>query len=320
MTALNQTPHDLTAADWSIDQSTAERIARAVPAETRRAYRGDWNRFSTWCAEHDRTPLPAAAETLAVYCAYLADLGRAVGTIERAIAAIRKAHRVAHVDTPDTAAARLVLRSAGHDHADHGRSIRKAQALAVADLRAMLRHAAGTAATRDRALVLVGWAAALRRSELVALDTTDIAFTDNGAEITVRRSKSDKLAAGAVVALPYGTDPATCPVTALETLVATIDTGPLFRRHNAHGPLTTRLTAQSVTLILKRLAGLAGIDPAAVSGHSLRRGFATEARRNGADLIAVCRHGRWTDGSRSVMGYFADVDRWNDSPLNGIGL
>lgn len=103
--------------------------------------------------------------------------------------------------------------------------------------------------------------------------------------------------------------------------VAALGRYELTRRQNHYTKEQTNYAKeQSVPLVLKRLAGLAGSDPATVSGHSLRRGFATEARRNGADLIAVCRHGRWTDGSRAVMGYFADVDRWNDSPLNGIGL
>lgn len=318
---ITPTAGALASADQLIDDSTADRLARAIPAETKRAYSGDWNRFTAWCAEHGRTSMPATAETLATWCTHLADLGRAPGTIERSVAAIRKAHKVAQTPAPDTTAARAIIRTAGHDAADTGRTVRKAQALSVADLRAMLRHADGSTATRDRALILTGWAAALRRSELVALDVDDITFNDNGAELAIRRSKTDKTAAGAVVAIPYGADPATCPVLALSGLVDSLDdAGPLFRRHNRHGAMSARLTPQSVALVLKRYAEAAGINPDAVSGHSLRRGFATEARRNGADLVAVCRHGRWTDGSKAVLGYFADVDRWRDSPLNGIGL
>lgn len=95
---------------------------------------------------------------------------------------------------------------------------------------------------------------------------------------------------------------------------------PLFRTIDRHGNPGKRLTGEAVGHILKRHADNAGIDPNTVSGHSLRRGFATEPRCSGADLLAVCRHGRWQDGSRSVLGYFADVDGWNDSPLNSIGL
>ena len=311
-------------ADRMVSASTADRLARAVPTETRRAYSGDWNRFNTWATDAGRTSMPATAETLAEYATHLADLGRAPGTIERAVAAIRKAHAVAEQVPPATDLARAVIRTAGADRADEGTTTRKAQALSVADLRAMLRHAAGPAATRDRALMLTGWAGALRRSELVALNLSDVTMSAEGAELRIRRSKTDKDAAGAVVALPYGADPATCPVLALAAIVhGREDEGPeapVFRTINRHGSHGGRLSGQAVGLVLKRYAGAAGIDPAAVSGHSLRRGFATEARRSGADLVAVCRHGRWEDGSRAVLGYFADVDRWNDSPLRGIEL
>ena len=95
---------------------------------------------------------------------------------------------------------------------------------------------------------------------------------------------------------------------------------PLFRTIDRHGNPGKRLTGEAVGHILKRHADNAGIDPNTVSGHSLRRGFATEPRCSGADLLAVCRHGRWQDGSSAVLGYFANVDRWNDSPLKSIGL
>ena len=313
-----------TGPDRSLNASTLARLERAVPAETRRAYSGDWNRFATWCAEHHRTPLPATAETLAGYCNHLADLGRAPSTMERAVAAIRKAHTVAGQPPPATEMARAIIRTAGADRADEGTTTRKAQALSVADLRAKLRHAAGPAATRDRALILTGWAGALRRSELVALNLSDITMSDQGAELRIRRSKTDQDAAGATVALPHGTNPTTCPVLALTAIMGNRDDDPpdtpLFQTINRHGTPGGRLSGQAVGLILKRYAETAGINPADVSGHSLRRGFATEARRSGADLVAVCRHGRWQDGSSAVLGYFADVDRWNDSPLKSIGL
>lgn len=101
----------------------------------------------------------------------------------RAVAAIRNAHAVAETDPPSTELARAVIRTAATDRADAGERTRKAQALTVADLRAMLRHCTGPAATRDRALILVGWAGALRRSELVALNTSDITVSDLGAEL-----------------------------------------------------------------------------------------------------------------------------------------
>lgn len=307
-----------------VNTSTAARLARAVPTNTRRAYTGDAKRFAAWCVEAGQASMPADAETLAEYATHLADLGRAPGTIERAIAAIRKAHTLAEVEPPPTDLARAVINTAAADRADKGTPTRKAQALGIADLRAMLRHAAGPAATRDRALILTGWAGALRRSELVALNLSDVTIHGEGATLRIRRSKTDKNAAGAEVPILYGEHAATCPILALEALMQ--DRGaegaeaPLFRTINRHGQHGGRLSGQGVGLVLKRYAAAAGIDPAAVSGHSLRRGFATEARRAGHDMLSIARQGRWAPGSPTVYGYVAEVDRWNDSPLRGIGL
>lgn len=257
----------------TLSASTADYLAGAVPAETERAYAGDWNRFTAWCADAGQAPMPADGVTLAEYATHLAKLGRAPGTIERAVAAIRKAHTLAEVEPPAAAGARLAIKRAANDRADAGTTTRKAQALSVADLRAMLRHATGPAAARDRALMLTGWAGALRRSELVALNLSDVTIRDEGAELRIRRSKTDKDAAGAVVALPYGADPSTCPVLALAAIVHGRDDegpeAPLFRTINRHGSHGGRLSGQAVGLVLKRYATAAGIDPAAVSGHSL---------------------------------------------------
>ena len=134
----------------------------------------------------------------------------------------------------------------------------------------MLRHCTGHAATRYRALILFGWAGALRRSELVAVNTSDVTIGDLGAELYLRRSKTDQNAEGAAVALPHGAHPQTCPVNALVTLMNTerlpdnitpTPDGPLFRTIDRHGNPGIRLTDQAVGHILKRHADNAGIGP-----------------------------------------------------------
>ncbi len=107
-------------------------------------------------------------------------------------------------------------------------------------------------------------------------------------------------------------------------------TGPVFVRIDRHGTIGRaangkgdadgRLTPQAVGHIIKRCAKAAGLDPVDWSGHSLRRGFVTEARRAGADQLRISRTGGWADGSRQVHAYVEDVDRWEDHPLRGVGL
>ena len=155
-------------------------------------------------------------------------------------------------------------------------------------------------------------------------------------QVEVRTSKTDRDSRGRTAALPYGAHSVTCPVrTAQAWLAALADhdrsSGPLFVRIDRHGGLGRtptgrgsadgRLTGQAVALIVARTATAAGLDPkAAWSGHSLRRGFATETYRTGADPLRIARAGGWKDGSATLLGYIDDVDRWQANPLAGVGL
>lgn len=137
---------------------------------------------------------------------------------------------------------------------------------------------------RDRALLLMGYAGAFRRSELVAFDVEDVTDTDEGLRLAVRRSKADQEGEGDVVGLPYGSNPATCPVQAWRAWleVSEITEGPAFRAITRHDRLSgRRLTAAAVAGVVKRRAKVAGFDSTAFAGHSLRAGFATEAFAQG---------------------------------------
>jgi integrase len=174
---------------------------------------------------------------------------------------------------------------------------------------------------RDRTLLLFGFAGALRRSELVALDIEDIGEDDSGLRLLLRRSKTDQEAEGATRGLPYGSHPATCPVRAWRAWIAAsgIETGPAFRSVNRHGRMgTNRLSDRAVADMVKRRATAAGLD-GAFAGHSLRAGFATEGYAQGTPELAIMRHGRWR--SAAVMrGYIEDGSIWNDNAASRLGL
>jgi integrase len=143
---------------------------------------------------------------------------------------------------------------------------------------------------RDRALLLLGFAGAFRRSELVSLDTGDVASAADGLVITLRRSKTDQEGQGRQVGLPFGSNPRTCPVRALRDwfTAAAIADGPIFRGVDRHGNIAvTRLTDQSVALVVKRAAAAAGLDPADYAGHSLRSGLATAAAMAGVSERSI---------------------------------
>ena len=280
-----------------------------------------------------------ALHTIAAeYVSHLADEGKAPSTIERALAAVAVAHRAGGAGRLATEAARDVLRSHRRDSADNGRTVRKAKPVTVTALRAMVEVLDVTtlAGLRDRAIIVLGFALGARRSEAAGLDIADLEFTDEGLQVLIRRSKTDQEAAGRPVALPYGSHPETCPVRTVQAWLAALaerafTSGALFRRIDKHGKLGRtphgrgsadgRISSQAVAIVVKRTALRAGLDAAsAFSGHSLRRGFATETYRAGADQLRIARHAGWKDGSATLAGYIEDVDRWKANPLAGVGL
>src|SRR5262249_12646788 len=135
------------------------------------------------------------------------------------------------------------------------------------------------------ALVLLGFAGAFRRSELVGLDVADLDFGNDGLTVTLRRSKTDQEGQGRKVGIPYGSNPQTCPVRSLRAWieVSAIVVGPVFRSVDRHGRVQpARLGGGDVARVVKKLARRAGLDAAKYAGHSLRAGHATSAAIAGA--------------------------------------
>lgn len=317
------------AGDAAVSPRTARRIADATPATTRRVYAWQWGRFTAWCAEQGRVPLPATDATLAEYVSHLVDAGVAPATVEQAIACVRRVHRDAGYEgRPSTRGARLVLRAYRRDRAAGGVRTRQAAPAALDQLRAMVAASDPTtpAGLRDRALLLVGFALMARRSELAALDLADLREVPEGLLVTIRRSKTDQDGRGVEVAVPYGSHPDTCPVRtvrAWRALLAQrgITDGPLLRRVDRHGHIGGRLSGDGIRRIVQAAAVRAGLpDADAYSAHSLRAGGATAAARAGVPVATIARHGRWSPTSPVVHGYIRLADRWRDNPMACVGL
>jgi len=193
---------------------------------------------------------------------------------------ISQAHQAAGYVTPTTdAQVRLVFQGIRRTL---GSAPDQKNAAITAEVRAMVETLSPTSliGVRDRALLLVGFAGAFRRSELVSLDVTDVTFGGDGLVVQLRRSKTDQEGEGRKVGLPFGSNPLTCPVRALRDRldVALMARGPIFRAVDRHGNVAdTRLTDQPVALVVKRCAKAAGLDSEKYAGHSLRSGLATAA-------------------------------------------
>ncbi|MFJ4924078.1 site-specific integrase [Streptomyces sp. NPDC088736] len=329
-----------------LSDAARDALSAGTADSTRRAYRTDWAQFTAWCAG-GRRALPASPETVVEYVTHLTvtprpRTGRPYGpsSIERAIAAIRTAHAAANVPVPSCKGARIVLRGYRDQLArakDPAARPRRADPLLPAQLRALLAtlDRSTLQGRRDAALLLLGFACAGRVSELAALDLGDVVETDNGLEAAVYRRK---LKAFTDTAIPYGANPATCPVRAVRALREAMaeagrTEGPLFVRVDRHGRIAPpmyrhgrpigdpagRITPEAAADVVERAAAVAGLE-GRWTGHSLRRGFATAARKAGHDVVRVGRHGGWADGSKALLGYFEDADRWADNPVAGTGL
>lgn len=211
----------------------ARSFARDARAErTRDAYRYQCARFEAWCEEYGLVPLPAAPGTVALYLTAWADDGGTVASLAQALAAISEAHSALGHPSPRKAPEvrevwKGIRRRLGTAPA------RRVAPVVVAELRQLVSVLDETRiGRRDRALLTLGFAAALRRSELVALDVEDLRFTPDGLETLIRKSKTDQDGAGALVGVPFGSDPATCPVRTVRAWFedATIGEGPAIAR------------------------------------------------------------------------------------------
>lgn len=265
-------------------------LEAGVAPATRRAYQSSWEAWQRWCDARQVLALPAAPEQIVAWLSERAE-GAKVATLEKDLAALAAVHRIAELLGPRShPAVRAVLRGIRRKK---GVAQRQVMALRVEDLRAALPRGEGARVLRDRALLLVGFAGALRRSELVALDHGDVEFRSEGLVLRLRASKTDPDRRGVLVAIPYAKRADLCPVRALRCWKERCEgEGALFRSVNRWGKVGGRLSDRAVALLVKEAARRGGLDPALYAGHSLRAGFATSAVAAGVPEQAIMRQTR----------------------------
>ena len=306
----------------ALAKSQAYQDAADAPA-TLRAYASDVANFETWCQRNGLTAFPATPDVVGAYLAAAGE-GYAMQTLRRRVAAIARASGVAgHPLDTKHPAIRETLRGIGRTHGSRGR---RSAALTTTELRALSRACnPGLPGDRDRALLLVAFAGALRRSELVALDAEKLIWFEDGVKLPLEKSKTDKEGKGAEVTIVYGRHEATCPVRALRLWLdqAEIKSGPVFRKVNKAGRVEARrLSEDAVRQILLRRAADAGIkgtlaEP--VSPHGLRAGFVTTAYRNGVpdeEIMGHTRHRSLT----TMRSYVRRAKLKASEPTGKLGL
>jgi site-specific recombinase XerD len=294
----------------TISDQARSYAANSRAEATKKAYRADMAAWNAFCHQAGISPqLPA---TVASVAEYVASMGGqvAVATIRRRLVTLSQAHKAAGLENPVASEiVRSVLKGLIREY---GTAQRKAAPIRAANIRAFVAQNSGAdlATLRDRALLLLGFFGALRRSELVALNVSDVAFTSEGMTITLRRSKTDQEGRGRTVGICHQARPDACPVRALGAWIqaAGIQEGPIFRKVARSGKVAEdALTGAGVAYILKAHAAALGLDESAISGHSLRRGFVTEAYAADIPTPEI----QAVTGHRSLQvlsGYYAEAN------------
>jgi site-specific recombinase XerD len=300
-------------------RQTGTHARRARTAATLRSYLTGWRHFHAWCDRRRLPALPASPSTVAEYLTDNADR-LAVSTLRRRLTVIGQCHQVTgHTSPTSTDQVRRVWRNVRAQ----GEAPREVKPVVTATLRAMVAVLDDQLlGRRDRALLLFGFAGLLRRSELVALDVEDVTEVLQGLELVVRRSPGDEDGVAVVQPIPYGRNPATCPVRAWRAWVAAagIASGPAFRAVDRHGNVSPgRLSDKTVARVVKRTAQRAGLDAAAFSSHSLRAGLAVMAAGVGASTSQLMTQGRWRSDT-AVHRYERRGDLWRDVLAAQVGL
>jgi integrase len=303
----------------SLDQ-VREYIRASKAESTLRGYQSDWRHFCAWCELRGLCPLPASAETVASYIAECAGQLK-VGSIQRRLNAIAEAHKAVGVESPTHSP--IVANTMKGIRRTKGTAPAQKSPALTADIRGMLDATdAGIIGARDRALILLGFAGAFRRSELIGLDVEDCAFGKDGLTVTLRRSKTDQQGTGRKIGIPYGSNPETCPVRVLQAWIeqAGMASGPLFRSINRHGQLQPgRLSGIDVARVVKKLAERSGLEAGKYAGHSLRAGHATSAAIAGASERSIMNQ----TGHRSVQmvrRYIRDASLFRENSSAKLGL
>lgn len=302
-------------------------LEQSLADSTRKAYRQGWERFELWCKETNQRAMPASASSVALFVTALADEGAAISTIRLYLTAVGRAHVLQGRDSPaDDPRVKQLLKGVPRVRHKAGVSTRQTQArpLLVAELRAMceaMPH--DVRGLRDRAMLLMAFAGAMRRSEVVSIQLEDCEESDDGLRVLLRHTKTDAEGEGTLVGIPWGSAPSTCPVRSVRAWREHLgrQCGPLFPTISAHGAVwETAASDRAVQRALERAAAWGDVPTDGLTTHALRSGLATAAARAGKSDRSIMRQGRWA-GRSMVDRYVREAQILDDAnAAAGIGL
>jgi integrase len=305
-------------------RSLALERARMVDAtyapKTHLAYENDWRLFCAWASDAHRQPLPASADTVTLYLTDLLQQGRKISTATRRASAINYCHRIAGMERPWSADVTQLL--AGCQRLRLEQPTQK-QPVSVEQLREICGRTDEESVrdVRNRSILLLGFASALRRSNLAALDMTDVAFSEEGLTLNIRKSKTDQEGKGRLVGIPWGDGLHTCAVSAWVRWLSFRGAwpGPVFSQLHNGCVTRRRLHPNRISQVVKAAMRGLGLDGCGFGAHSLRAGFVTEGFAHGLGEIAIAQQ----TGHRSLSslrGYLRPASPFVGNASGMIGL
>ncbi len=318
---MNELVTDLKA----LHEETLNNLKSSKAINTIRAYKSDFKDFGAFCAKHSFKALPTEPKIVALYLTYLSGKDAKMSTLRRRLVSIGVIHKLKghYLDTKHP----IIIENLMGIKRTKGSIQRGKKPILINHLKAIINvineeKIEEIKKIRDKTIILVGFGGGFRRTELISIDHEDLEFVTEGVKITIKRSKTDQFGEGMTKGLPYFANETYCPVSHLKKWIeiSNIKDGAIFRRFVKGSSLTSsRLTDQSVVLLIKRYLELAGIENKNYSGHSLRSGFATVSAESGADersIMAMTGH----KTTQMVRRYIKEANLFKNNALNKIKI
>jgi len=309
----------------ALQEETLLNLQNSKANNTLRAYKSDFSDFSLFCVKNGFKSLPSDPKIVSLYLTYLSSKDAKMSTLKRRLVSIGVIHKLKghYLDTKHPSIIENIM---GIKRRKGNIQIAK-KPLLINHLKELInvidkQKREEIKKFRDRSIILIGFSGGFRRNEIVSLDYEDLDFVTEGLKINLRRSKTDQFGEGFKKALPYFDNNQYCPVVSLRKWleVSKIASGPVFRRFTKGSKLSnSRLTDQTVALLIKEYLQLAGIDSKNYSGHSLRSGFATSAAESGVEernIMAMTGH----KSTEMVRRYIKEVNLFKNNALNKIKI
>ena len=309
----------------ALQEETLLNLQHSKASNTVRAYKSDFNDFGLFCVQNGFKQLPSDPKIVSLYLTNLSTKDIKISTIKRRLVSIGVIHKLKgfYLDTKHP----TIIENIMGIKRRKGSIQRGKKPLLINNLKEVInvidyQKKEEIEKIRDRSIILIGFSGGFRRNEIVSLDYEDLDFVQEGLKINLKKSKTDQFGEGYTKGLPYFDNSKYCPVVSISKWIkiSKISSGAIFRRFTKGSKLSeSRLTDQTVALLIKEYLKLANIDSKNYSGHSLRSGFATSAAESGVEersIMAMTGH----KSAEMVRRYIKEANIFKNNALNKIKI